>query len=153
MNIFLKSLQYLFNRNNLKYRFYKVSVVFISAFFILNSVNVNAQTTPPPPTFHIINFNSSLTYFPGGSVSVLFEPKGVFSLDTVFKLDLSEHLESDFDCLVALEKKSFEIKSLGLKVNSERNFVINSSDLNKTIIHFLGASRFYLKIKLMRYVG
>lgn len=153
MDIFIKGLQYLFNRNNLKCRFYKVSVVFISFFFILNIVNVNAQTTPPPPTFHIINFNSSLTYFPGGSVSVLFEPKGVFPLDNVFKLELSEHLVSDFDCLVALEKKSFEIKYLGLKVNSERHFVINSSDLNKTIIHFLGTSRFYFKIKLMRYVG
>lgn len=151
MNEVLKGLQYLFIRNILQNRFYKISVVFISFFFILN--NVNAQTTPPPPTFNIINFNSSLTYFPGGSVSVLFEPKGVFPLDNVFKLELSKVLESGFHCFLAMEKRSFKIKSLGLIVNPERHFVVNSRDWNKTIVHFLCASRFYFKIKLMRYVG
>jgi hypothetical protein len=42
------------------------------------------------PSIDVINFNSELTYFPEGSVSVLFEPKGVFPIDNVFKLELSD---------------------------------------------------------------
>lgn len=38
----------------------------------------------------LISFNSSLMYFPGGSISVLFEPKGVLPIDNVFQLELSD---------------------------------------------------------------
>lgn len=60
-----------------------------SSIFLLASIPLlgKAQT---PPSIDVINFNSDLTYFPGGSVSVLFDPKGVFSVDNVFKLELSD---------------------------------------------------------------
>jgi hypothetical protein len=101
----------------------------------------------------IIDSDSSLTNFPGGSVSVLFEPKLVFPLNQVFKLELSEDLECNFVCLVAVVGKSFEIKSLSLKSNSENQFVINSCDLKKTSVHFFGSSMFYFNINLMHHVG
>jgi hypothetical protein len=84
----------------------------------------------------IIDSDSSLTNFPGGSVSVLFEPKLVFLLDQGFKLELSEDLKPDFDWSVVLEEKSFEIKSFDSKNISENQFVINSSELKKTSVYF-----------------
>ncbi|WP_308419888.1 PKD-like domain-containing protein, partial [Belliella aquatica] len=41
-------------------------------------------------SINIISFNSNLTYFPGGSISVLFEPKGILPLDNVFQLEMSD---------------------------------------------------------------
>lgn len=127
--------------------FWIFSTLFI---FISAAQNGFGQTVPP---IQIINFNSSLTCFRGGSVSVLFEPIGVYSLDNIFKLELSEDLKCNFDCLVAVVEKSFEIKSLSLKSNSENQFVINSSDLMKSSVHFFGSSMFYFNIKLMHHVG
>jgi hypothetical protein len=55
------------------------------------SIPQTVSSTPQAdPSIEIINFNSGLTYFPGGSVSVLFDPKGFFPLDNVFKLELSD---------------------------------------------------------------
>ena len=40
----------------------------------------------------VISFNHTLTYFPEGHISVLFEPKGVLPINNVFKLELSNKL-------------------------------------------------------------
>lgn len=105
------------------------------------------------PSIQIINLDSSLTYLSRGIDSVLFEPKLVFPLNQVFKLELSEDLECNFDCLVAEVGKSFEIKSLSLKSNSENQFVIYSCGLKKTSVYFFGSSMFYFNINLMHHVG
>jgi hypothetical protein len=135
-----------FGRNK-KTVFWIFSTLFIFISFTQNGFG-QAGTT-----IQIIDSDSSLTNFSGGSVSVLVEPKLVFPLDQGFKLELSEDLKSDFDWSVVLEEKSFEIKSFDSKNISENQFVINSSELKKTSFYFFESSMFYFNIKLMHHVG
>jgi len=130
-----------------KTMFWIFSTLFI---FISFAQNGFGQTAP---SVQIVNFDSSLAYFLGGSVSVISEPKLVFRLHNVFNLELSEDLECDFDWLEVVEEKLFVIKSMGLKNIYEDETLIDLSDLNKTFVHFFDSSMFYFNIKLMHHVG
>jgi gliding motility-associated-like protein len=69
-----------------KSKIYKIFSIFI--FLIVTSKSVLVAQVAQ--SIELINFDNTLTYFPGGSVSVLFEPKGFFPMDNVFKLELSD---------------------------------------------------------------
>ncbi len=64
----------------------------------------------------LISFSSELIYFPGGSISVLFEPKGVLPLDNVFQLELSDASGSFASPIVIASAEEFFTPILNGKI-------------------------------------
>ena len=59
------------------------SLVLVLSIFFFNSI-LTAQV------INIVRFNNTATYYPGGSISIHINPAGIFDLNNVFYLDLSD---------------------------------------------------------------
>ena len=77
-----------------------------------NVANANGILNLSSASIDLISFNSGLTYFPRGSISVLFEPKGVFPRDNVFQLEMSNGSGSFNTPTVIASKDDFFIPIL-----------------------------------------
>ena len=93
----------------------KISLIF---FLLVLSFFASAPFTAAfsaPPSIEIISFPSGMTYFPKGSISVLFEPKGVFPRNNVFRLEMSDGSGDFTNATVIASKEDFFIPILKKK--------------------------------------
>ncbi len=71
-----------------------------------------ASCTNIPTNIELVNFNTGLTYFQGGGISILIKPTGVFEIDNQFILELSNSSGNFSSSEVLAVKNEFFIPAL-----------------------------------------
>ena len=79
---------------------------------LLFSSTSKAIANTTDPSIEIISFPTGMTYFRGGSISVLFEPKGIFPLNNVFRLEMSDASGNFTNATVIATKEEFFVPVL-----------------------------------------
>jgi hypothetical protein len=101
--------------SNLFFSQFRLRPAFLLASLLLVflfSTNPKATANTTTPSIEIISFPTGTTYFRGGSISVLFEPKGIFPLNNVFRLEMSDASGNFTNATIIATKEEFFVPVL-----------------------------------------